>query len=85
MSVPVEEVSQKVKKIVAEQLGIPEEEIKEKASFLGDLGADSLDIVELIMTLEEEFDTEISDEEAEKIQTVEEAIDYIVARLEAAA
>ena len=85
MSVPVEEVSQKVKSIIAEQLGRPEEEIKEQASFLGDLGADSLDIVELIMTLEEEFDTEISDEEAEKIQTVQEAIDYIVARLQDAA
>jgi acyl carrier protein len=85
MSVSVDEVSQKVKKIIAEQLGKQEEEIKEGASFLGDLGADSLDIVELIMTLEEEFDTEISDEEAEKIQTVKEAIDYIVARLQEAA
>jgi acyl carrier protein len=85
MSVPVEEVSQKVKKIIAEQLGRPEEEINEKASFLGDLGADSLDIVEMVMTLEEEFDTEISDEEAEKIQTVQEAVDYIVARLQDAA
>jgi acyl carrier protein len=85
MSVPVEEVSQKVKKIIAEQLGRPEEEIKDQASFLGDLGADSLDIVELIMTLEEEFDTEISDEEAEKIQTVQEAVDYIVTRLQDAA
>ena len=83
MSVPVEEVSQKVKKVIAEQLGKTEEEIKEQASFLGDLGADSLDIVEMIMTLEEEFDTEISDEEAEKIQTVQQAIDYIMARLEA--
>jgi len=85
MSVAVEEVSQKVKKIIAEQLGKEEEEIKDQASFLGDLGADSLDIVELVMTLEEEFDTEISDEEAEKIQTVKEAIDYIVARLQEAA
>ena len=85
MSVDVGEVSQKIKKIIAEQLGKPEGDIKEKASFLGDLGADSLDIVELIMTLEEEFDTEISDEEAEKIQTVQEAIDYVVARLEEAA
>jgi acyl carrier protein len=85
MSIPLEEVAQKVKKIIAEQLGKPEEEIKEKASFLGDLGADSLDIVEMIMTLEEEFDTEISDEEAEKIQTVQQAIDYIVARLQDAA
>jgi acyl carrier protein len=85
MSISVEEVPQKVKEIIAEQLGKPEEEIQEKASFLGDLGADSLDIVELIMTLEEEFDTEISDEEAEKIQTVQEAIDYIVTRLQDAA
>lgn len=85
MSVPVAEVSKKVKRIIAEQLGKPEEEIKEKASFLGDLGADSLDIVEMIMTLEEEFDTEISDEEAEKIQTVQQAIDYIFARLQDAA
>lgn len=85
MSVPVEEVSQKVKKIIADQLGKSEEEIKEQASFLVDLGADSLDIVELIMTLEEEFDMEISDEEAEKIQTVQDAIDYIVTQLEDAA
>ena len=85
MSVSVEEVSKKVKKIIAEQLGRPEDEIKDQASFLGDLGADSLDIVELIMTLEEEFDTEISDDDAEKIQTVQEAIDYILAKLENAA
>ena len=85
MSVAVEEVPQIVKKIIAEQLGKDESEIKEEASFLGDLGADSLDIVELIMTFEEEFDTEISDEEAEKIQTVQEAIDYIVARIQDAA
>jgi acyl carrier protein len=85
MSVAVEEVPQIVKKIIAEQLGKEEAEIKEEASFLGDLGADSLDIVELIMTFEEEFDTEISDEEAEKIQTVQEAIDYIVARIQDAA
>ena len=85
MSVAVEEVSQKVKKIIAEQLGKEEKDIKDQASFLGDLGADSLDIVELVMTLEEEFDTEISDEEAEKIQTVQEAINYIVARLNEAA
>ncbi len=81
MSVSAEEVSRKVKKIVAEQLGKEEDEIVEDASFLGDLGADSLDIVELVMTLEEEFDTEISDEEAEKIQTVKEAVDYIVQKL----
>jgi acyl carrier protein len=85
MSVPAEEVARTVKKVIAEQLGKPEEEIKEQASFLGDLGADSLDIVEMVMTLEEEFDTEISDEEAEKIQTVQQAIDYITARIEAGA
>jgi len=81
MAVSAEEVSRKVKQIIAEQLGVKEEEIKGEATFLNDLGADSLDIVEMIMALEEEFDTEISDEEAEKIQSVQEAIDYIVARL----
>jgi len=85
MSVAVEEVSRKVKKVIAEQLGKPEEEIQEQASFLADLGADSLDIVEMVMTLVAAFDTEISDEEAEKIQTVQQAIDYIVARLQDAA
>jgi acyl carrier protein len=85
MSVAEEKVPQIVKKIIAEQLGKEEGEIKEEASFLGDLGADSLDIVELIMTFEEEFDTEISDEDAEKIQTVQEAINYIVARIQDAA
>ncbi|MEW6440914.1 MAG: acyl carrier protein [bacterium] len=75
-----EEVAKKVKHIIAEQLGLKEEEVKGEATFLNDLGADSLDIVEMIMALEEEFNTEISDEEAEKIQSVQEAIDYIVAR-----
>lgn len=82
MAVSVDEVSRKVKKIIAEQLGLKEEEVRGEATFLNDLGADSLDIVEMIMALEEEFGTEISDEEAEKIQSVQEAIDYIVARLQ---
>lgn len=82
MAVSVEEVSNKVKKIIAEQLGVKEEDVKGEATFLNDLGADSLDIVEMIMALEEEFNTEISDDEAEKIQSVQEAIDYIVARLQ---
>lgn len=82
MAVSVEEVSRKVKKIIAEQLGLKEEEVREEATFLNDLGADSLDIVEMIMALEEEFGTEISDEEAEKIQSVREAIEYIVSRLQ---
>ena len=85
MSLSTEEITQKVKKIIAEQLGKTEDEIKEEASFLNDLGADSLDVVEMIMLLEEEFDTDISDEEAEKIQTVKEAIDYIATRLSQAA
>ena len=64
-------------KIVAEQLGVKEEEVKAEASFVDDLGADSLDTVELVMALEEEFETEIPDEDAEKITTVQLAIDYI--------
>ncbi|HCX89758.1 MAG: acyl carrier protein [Deltaproteobacteria bacterium CG_4_9_14_3_um_filter_44_9] len=72
-----ESVEAKIKAIIAEQLGIDEEEVVNEASFIDDLGADSLDLVELIMTLEEEFGQEISDEEAENIQTVQEAIDYI--------
>mgnify|MGYP001363423111 FL=1 len=67
----------RVRKIVAEQLGVKEEEVKAEASFVDDLGADSLDTVELVMALEEEFETEIPDEEAEKITTVQLAIDYI--------
>jgi len=68
---------ERVKKIVAEQLGVKEDEVKTAASFVEDLGADSLDTVELVMALEEEFETEIPDEEAEKITTVQLAIDYI--------
>ena len=70
-------IEDRVRKIVAEQLGVKEEEVKVEASFVDDLGADSLDTVELVMALEEEFETEIPDEEAEKITTVQLAIDYI--------
>jgi acyl carrier protein len=73
----MENVEQRVKKIVAEQLGVNEAEIKNESSFVDDLGADSLDTVELVMALEEEFETEIPDEEAEKITTVQQAVDYI--------
>ena len=72
-----------VKKIIAEQLGVNEAEIKNESSFVDDLGADSLDTVELVMALEEEFETEIPDEEAEKITTVQQAIDYIKAHAKA--
>ena len=74
-------IEDRVKKIVAEQLGVKEEEVKSEASFVDDLGADSLDTVELVMALEEEFETEIPDEEAEKITTVQLAIDYITTNL----
>src|SRR5215208_7269929 len=67
----------RLKKIVVEQLGVEEDEVKPEASFVDDLNADSLDLVELIMSLEEEFGTEISDEDAEKIRTVQDAVDYI--------
>lgn len=70
-------VDERVKKIVVEQLGVKEEEVNNDASFVDDLGADSLDTVELVMALEEEFDTEIPDEDAEKIRTIQQAIDYI--------
>ncbi|WP_371372433.1 acyl carrier protein [Thalassotalea aquiviva] len=72
-------IEERVKKIIVEQLGVKEEEAKNEASFVDDLGADSLDTVELVMALEEEFDTEIPDEEAEKITTVQAAIDYVSA------
>ena len=70
-------IEEQVKGIVAEQLGVKEEEVTNEASFVDDLGADSLDAVELVMALEEEFDTEIPDEEAEKITTVQQAIDFV--------
>ena len=70
-------IEDRVKKIVCEQLGVNEEDVKPSAAFVEDLGADSLDTVELVMALEEEFETEIPDEEAEKITTVQLACDYI--------
>lgn len=70
-------IEERVKQIVAEQLGVDEEQVTDNAAFMDDLGADSLDTVELVMALEEEFDVEISDEDAEKIQTVKNAIEYI--------
>ncbi|GLR15356.1 acyl carrier protein [Chitinimonas viridis] len=73
----MENIEQRVKKIVAEQLGVNEADIKIDSSFVEDLGADSLDTVELVMALEEEFECEIPDEEAEKITNVQQAIDYV--------
>lgn len=73
----MENIEQRVKKIVAEQLGVAEADIKTESSFVDDLGADSLDTVELVMALEDEFETEIPDESAEKITTVQQAIDYV--------
>ena len=70
-------VDERVKKIIAEQLGVEEEEVTLEAHFVEDLGADSLDTVELVMALEEEFEIEIPDEEAEKITSVQQAIDYV--------
>ncbi len=72
-------IEQRVKKIVAEQLGVNESEVKIESSFVNDLGADSLDTVELVMALEEEFECDIPDEDAEKITTVQQAIDYVLA------
>jgi len=72
-------VEERVKKIVCEQLGVKDSEVQNTSSFVEDLGADSLDTVELVMALEEEFETEIPDEEAEKLSTVQESIDYIIA------
>jgi len=70
-------VEEKVKHIIVEQLGVDADEVKAEASFVDDLGADSLDVVELVMALEEEFGLEISDEDAEKLRTVQQAIEYI--------
>lgn len=70
-------VENRVKKIIVDQLGVAEEEVKTEASFVEDLGADSLDTVEMVMAFEEEFNIEIPDEDAEKIKTVKDAIDYI--------
>ena len=74
-------VEERVKKIVIEQLGVKEEEVSNDSSFVDDLGADSLDTVELVMALEEEFECEIADESAEKITTVQEAITYVSSTL----
>ncbi len=74
-------VDERVKKIVVEQLGVKEDEVSNASSFVDDLGADSLDTVELVMALEEEFECEIPAEEAEKITTVQQAIDYVSAHL----
>jgi acyl carrier protein len=75
-----EEITERVKSIIVEQLGVSKEELTPQASFIEDLGADSLDIVELIMALEEEYEMEIPDEDAEKIQTVDDVISYVSAR-----
>ena len=80
MSANIEET---VKKIITEQLGVDADKVVPEASFIDDLGADSLDTVELVMALEEEFDQEIPDEDAEKIRTVQDAIDYVKERLAA--
>ena len=78
MALSKEEVYQKVKSVIVEQLGVSEDEVTIDASFTDDLGADSLDTVELVMALEDEFDTEIADEDAEKLTTVGKTVDYIL-------
>ena len=75
----MDNIEQRVKKIVAEQLGVNEADIKNESSFVDDLGADSLDTVELVMALEEEFECEIPDDQAEKITTVQQAVDFVLA------
>ena len=77
----MDNIVERVKKIVAEQLGVNEADIKNESNFVDDLGADSLDTVELVMALEEEFECEIPDEDAEKITTVQQAIDYVNANI----
>jgi acyl carrier protein len=77
--IPMSSLEERVRKIVVDQLGVGEDQVTLEASFVDDLGADSLDTVELVMALEEEFDTEIPDEKAEKITTVKEAVDYVTA------
>lgn len=85
MTTTATEIESRVKKIVIEQLGVKEEEVSSTASFVDDLGADSLDQVELVMALEEEFETEIPDGDAEKIMTIKDAVDYILKRMETGA
>lgn len=82
MAINTAEIETRVKKIVVEQLGVKEDEVTVDASFVDDLGADSLDTVELVMALEEEFETEIPDEDAEKIVTIKDAVAYVVGRME---
>ena len=77
----ISNIEARVRKIIIEQLGVKEEQVTNEASFVEDLGADSLDTVELVMALEEEFELEIPDEDAEKITTVQQAIDYITSHL----
>lgn len=77
-----ESVEKRVKDLVVEKLGVKEEDVKNEASFADDLGADSLDTVELVMALEDEFDMEVPEEEYEKITTIQEAIDYIKSKIE---
>lgn len=81
MTMNTAEIESRVKKIVVEQLGVKEDEVTTDASFVDDLGADSLDTVELVMALEEEFETEIPDSEAEKIITIKDAVKYITERM----
>ncbi|QYR52223.1 acyl carrier protein [Lysobacter soyae] len=76
-------IEERVKKIVVEQLGVKAEDVNTNSSFVDDLGADSLDTVELVMALEEEFECEIPDEEAEKITTVQQAVDYVKGHVKA--
>jgi len=78
-----EEIAQKARELIAESLGVSPDEIRPESSFIDDLGADSLDIVELVMEIEKQFELEIPDEEAEKISTVQDAVDYIVANVDA--
>ncbi|MGA0241405.1 MAG: acyl carrier protein [Candidatus Marinamargulisbacteria bacterium] len=78
MSITKEDVYKKVKAVIVEQLGVSEDEVTEEAAYSEDLGADSLDTVELVMALEEEFSTEIADEEAEKLTTVGKTVDYVL-------
>jgi acyl carrier protein len=82
MTTKTNEIEARVKKIVVEQLGVKEDEVTTDASFVDDLGADSLDTVELVMALEEEFETEIPDEDAEKIVTIKDVVNYVMSRME---
>ena len=82
MTTKINEIKARVTKIVVEQLGVEESKVTEDASFVDDLGADSLDTVELVMALEEEFETEIPDEDAEKITTIKDAVNYVMSRME---